>query len=402
MEMDIIVSILKSYLIFCILVMATYTIRHFIFTLNRLFGKQKVYYGDIIDSKLPTLSVLIPMHNEEKVTKNILNLLIKTDYPKNILEIVPINDHSTDKTGEILRSFSEKYSFIKPIHRYTGRRGKPAALNEALKICSGEIVVVFDADYLPPKGILKEIAVNFKNPEVGAVMGRVIPINSGKNMLTRLLDLERTGGYQVDQQARYNLNLIPQYGGTVGGFRKHLILKLGGFDENVLAEDTELTFRLYTNGFKVVYANRAECWEEVPETWLVRAKQITRWSRGHNQVMFKYLTKVITSKHLNFWQKLDGILLLMVYLVPVILLLGWIDSLALFFLGEMDILSVSIVWLALGTYNSFGNFAPFFEIGIGAFLDGTTYRIRLLPLMLFNFMFNTWYISKGFFQALID
>jgi len=249
---------------------------------------------------------------------------------------------------------------------------------------------------------VREIAVNFKDPEVGSVMGRVIPLNSGKNLLTRLLDLERIGGYQVDQQARYNLNLIPQYGGTVGGFRKDITLKLGGFDETILAEDTELTFKLYVNGFKVVYANRAECWEEVPERWMVRARQITRWSRGHNQVMFKYFFKVLRSKYLNFWQKLDGVLLLMVYFVPLILLLGWLDSLALFFLGEMDLVSSAIVWLALGAYNSFGNFAPFYEIGIAAFLDGVTYRIRLLPLMLFNFFFNVWYSTKGFFQALED
>ena len=93
-----------------------------------------------------------------------------------------------------------------------------------MKISKGDVIIVFDADYLPPKGIIRDIAITFKDPEVGAVMGRVIPENSHRNFLTRVLDLERSGGYQVDQQARYNLGLLPQYGGTVGGFRKKITM----------------------------------------------------------------------------------------------------------------------------------------------------------------------------------
>lgn len=78
-------------------------------------------------------------------------------------------------------------------------------------------MVVFDADYLPRPGLLKELVAPFFDPEVGAVMGRVVPQNADRNLLARLLDLERAGGYQVNQQARNNLGLVPQYGGTVGG-----------------------------------------------------------------------------------------------------------------------------------------------------------------------------------------
>ena len=261
---------------------------------------------------------------------------------------------------------------------------------------------MFDADYLPPKGILKDIAVSFSDPEIGAVMGRVIPINTGANMLTRLLDLERTGGYQVDQQARYNLKLVPQYGGTVGGFRKEFILTMGGFDANILAEDTELTFRLLVAGWKVIYANRAECYEEAPEDWDVRARQVMRWSRGHTQVMFKYLWPMLSSDYLSAKEKFDATLLLFIYTVPIILLLGLCDSLALFFLGEMHIIAGLIAFIFVGAYNTFGNFAPFYQIGIGSLLDGATGRILLLPFLIFNFFFNTWYMSRGFVDAIID
>ena len=178
--------------------------------------------------------------------------------------------------------------------------------------------------------MLKQIALGFEDPQVGAVMGRVIPYNTNTNMLTRLINLERSGGYQVDQQARYNLKTIPQYGGTVGGFRKDFLLETGGFNPKVLAEDTELTYRLFTNGWKVVYANSAECYEESPESWNVRGRQIRRWSRGHNEVLFRYLIPTITTPYMGLFQKIDGLFLLFIYSVPVFLLVGWVCPLDYF------------------------------------------------------------------------
>lgn len=395
--------ILKGYMIFLIIILLIYLIRHYFFTFNRVFGHQRMYYQDIIDTDMPHVTVLIPMHNEEKVARNILDLLLQVDYPKEKLEIIPINDHSTDATKEILEEYAKKYSFIRPFHRYGDcPRGKQNGLNDALKIAKGEVIIVYDADYLPPKGQIKTLAVAFKDPEVGAVMGRVVPINADKNMLTRIMDMERTGGYQVDQQARYNLGLIPQFGGTVGGFRKNLVLSLGGFDPKVLTEDTELTIKLYINGYKVSYANIAECYEEAPESWTVRARQLRRWARGHNQVMFKYFIAFVKSKHLNFWQKLDGLLLLMIYMQPFLIFLGFLDSFALFFLGEMELFSSLLFLLFLFAHNAFGNFAPFFEVGLGLVLDGEKEKILLLPFMFFAFIFNIIYSSMGFVDALLD
>ena len=400
--MEMVILILKIYMFFVIFIMTIYTLRHFRFTVNRVLGEQRVYYHDIIDSELPTVSILIPMHNEEKVARGVLDLLIQTSYPREKLEIIPIDDHSEDNTKEILTEYAGKYSYIKPFIRDSGKRGKPSALNDVIEIATGEVIVVFDADYLPPRGIVRDIAISFKDPEVAAVMGRVIPINIEGHFLTRLLDLERTGGYQVDQQARHNLKLLPQYGGTVGAFRRNLVIALGGFNPNILTEDTELTFKLFSHGWKVVYANKAECYEEAPETWNVRARQVSRWARGHTQVMFLYLIPLLKSKYLNLSEKIDGILLLGVYIVPFILLTGIFDSLALFFLGEMNILDNIFVFAFVALYNSSGNSAPFYQIATGAFLDGATNRIRLLPMLMFNFMFYLWYISKGSMQALVD
>lgn len=400
--MEMVIKIMQGYIIFVIIVMLLYTVRHFFFTIVRLLGRQRLYYNDIVTSRMKHISVLIPMHNEEKVLDTVLTALLECDYDADRLEIIPINDNSTDKTREMLDEYHRKYEFIRPLHRNCADRGKPVGLNDAMRMARGEIIIVFDADYRPARSMLKQIALAFEDPQVGAVMGRVIPYNTNKNMLTRLINLERSGGYQVDQQARYNLRAIPQYGGTVGGFRRDFLLSTGGFNPKVLAEDTELTYRLITNGWKVVYANSAECYEESPESWNVRGRQIRRWARGHNEVLFRYLIPTITSPHLNLFQKIDGLFLLFIYAVPVLLLFGWGVSLALFFLGRMDIFGGWWVLLFLGVYNAFGNFAPFFEIGAALMIDGLPGEALLLPLMMFNFFFYMWNISLGFFDAVVD
>jgi len=400
--MEVAISIIKGYLIFVIVIMLVYAIRHFIFAVNRFQGRQRMYYGDIYTSKMKRISVLVPMHNEELVLDEALKALLNCDYDRDMLEIIPINDNSTDRTKEMLDDYHRRYEFIRPLHRDCPDRGKPVGLNEAMQLAEGEIIVVFDADYRPARNLLKQLVIAFEDPEVGAVMGRVIPYNARKNILTRLINIERSGGYQVDQQARYNMRLIPQYGGTVGAFRKDVMLEMGGFDTAILAEDTDLTFKMYRRGWKVMYANSAECYEEAPESWSVRARQIRRWARGHNQVMWRQTFPLLFSRNVTAREKLDGFLLLLVYAVPVILLFGHICSYLLFFMGEMDIFSGWWVLLFLGTYCSFGNFAPFYEIGVSLMLDGIKGEVFLLPLLLFNFYFYMWAITQGFFDSIAD
>lgn len=397
-----VVAFLKGYMIFVIILMIVYTVRHFLFAVNRLSSRQRMYYNDIYSDRMKTISILIPMHNEEQVLSFVLDALLQCDYDRDRMEIIPINDNSSDRTKELLDQYHEKYEFIRPLHRDCPDRGKPVGLNDAMELARGEIIIVFDADYRPARDMLKQLAIAFEDPEVGAVMGRVIPYNTNKNLLTRLINLERSGGYQVDQQARYNLRSIPQYGGTVGGFRKDVMMKMGGFNPLVLAEDTELTYRLYTHGWKVIYANSAECYEEAPETWEVRGKQIRRWARGHNQVLFRYLFRMLLSPNMNLREKIDGLLLLFVYAVPFFLLLGQIDSVALFFLGEMKLFAGWWVLLFIGVYTSFGNFAPFYQIGTALVLDGIKGEVLLLPLLMFNFYFYMWNISRGFVDAMAD
>lgn len=397
-----VVAIMQAYAVFTIVIMLLYAVRHFVFSYSRLYGRQRISYSDIADSDLPRISVLIPMHNEEKVLRHVLDALLECQYDRDKLEIIPINDHSSDATHDLLEEYASLYPHIRPFHRTTGRRGKTEALSEAVTFAKNDIIIVFDADYRPGKMMLQRLAVGFLDPSVGAVMGRVVPSNTHTNLLTRLLSIERSGGYQVDQQARYNLNLIPQYGGTVGGFRKEILPGVRLFGRYVLAEDTEITMRLYLSGYRVLYVNDAECYEESPETWASRGRQVRRWSRGHNNVMFRYFWPLVLSKAITLREKIDGIFLLMVYATPFLLLLAFFVSLALFFLGEMTIFMGWWVLLFVGMYNSYGNFAPFYEIATGLILDGMRGDILLIPLMIFNFYFYLWHTSLGFVDAIVD
>jgi cellulose synthase/poly-beta-1,6-N-acetylglucosamine synthase-like glycosyltransferase len=393
---------LRVWVIAVVCVMSVFAVRHWLISVRRLIGVQRPYYHDLLDSDLPPVTVVIPMHNEEAVADQILTALLHSAYPAHLLEIIPIDDHSEDGTAAILAHFAAENAQVKPLFRDGGARGKPAALNDALEVARNEIVLVFDADYKPGPDAVRSLAMAFSDPEVGAVMGRVVPSNAGKSLLTRMLDLERSGGYQVDQQVRYTLDLIPQFGGTTGGFRRSLALSWGGFDTRVSADDTDLTVRLYLHGWKVAYANRVECYEEVPETWQARFNQLRRWSRGHNQVLMRHGVSLLRSRYLRPLQRVDALLLLFVYLVPPLLLSALGADLVLFLRGDLVLWPTIFLAFFVVTYNEFGNFAPFLQVGAAGVLDGMAERLLFLPFFFFAFLFNQVAVTRGLADAVID
>ncbi|HEY6249452.1 MAG TPA: glycosyltransferase family 2 protein, partial [Candidatus Angelobacter sp.] len=211
---------------------------------------------------------------------------------------------------------------------------------------------------------------------------------------------ERSGGYQVDQQARMNMRLVPQYGGTVAGIRKSALDEVGGWREDTLAEDTDLTFRLLLKGWKTVYQNRAECYEEVPERWPVRVRQIMRWAKGHNQAMRRYATSLPQRGSLSVWERIDGLLLLGVYAMAPVLLLGWVLALVLFYTGAP--IGGGVAVLGLAAFTTLGNFAAFFEIAAATRLDGSRLRIRLLPLTFLGFAVSVISVSRAAWQQMLE
>lgn len=380
-----------------------YTFRHYWFTLNRLFGFQRHPYIDIDTADWPPVTILVAAHNEEKVISNALDALMAVNYPHEKMLVIPVNDRSKDRTREIIDGFVEKFpGRIRPFHRVSGKGGKAAALKDAMELVETEVILIFDADYIPGAGLVKQLVAPFFDPEVGGVMGRVVPMNVGANLLTRLLDLERSGGYQVDQQARMNLRLVPQHGGTVAGVRLSALHKIGGWNDTSLTEDTDLTYRLLLHGWKTTYQNRSECYEEVPETWPVRIKQIMRWAKGHNQAMFTYSFHLLFGKHrATLRERIDGTLLLGVYAMAPLTLLGWLLALGVFYQGIAPLHGI-VALLAFTSYAAIGNLAAFFEIAAAARLDGTLGRICLLPFLILGFAVSTFSVTRAAISLVTD
>jgi cellulose synthase/poly-beta-1,6-N-acetylglucosamine synthase-like glycosyltransferase len=401
-----ITEILETLFLMLTALMIAYLIRHYIFTITVLKGSQKssriVKIGSV--NYQPSVSILIPARNEEKVIGRILQRMTELTYPKDKMQIMVIDDASTDNTRKIVEQYSKIHDYIEVIHRdeKEGGKGKTSALNAGFKHAKGEIVFCFDADYYPQRDVLEKLVKEFADPKVGVAQGRITVLNEPQNMVTRLVALERIGGYRIDQQARDSLGLITQFGGTVGGVRRSLLESLGGWDESILAEDTDLTFRVYLEGCKVRYVNDAESYEEAVESWKVYWNQRYRWAKGHMQCAFKHSLGVLKSKNLTFKEKIDGLLLLNVYFMPVLVLYSWIIGIALFCLKSPLWFGIPWAFVPISLYSFVGNFAPFFEVGIGAYLDGRTRAQWLIPLLIFTFLYNIPICTKALTDLLLS
>lgn len=242
--------------------------------------------------ELPTVSILIPAHNEEVVIEDTLQAILNLHYPQDRLEVIVINDNSTDDTGLIANLYAQKYPIIKVVHTkppFAGK-GKSGALNQGLKYSTGEVIVVYDADNTPEPDAVRYLALGLqKDRKAGAMVGKFRVINAKKNFLTRLINIETITFQWLAQAGRwfwFRMTTIP---GTNFAIRRSILEKLGGWDEKALSEDTELSFRVYNLGYYIRFFPAAVTWEQEPETWKVWWKQRTRWARGNEYVIAKYL-----------------------------------------------------------------------------------------------------------------
>lgn len=378
-------------------------VRQVLVTLLFHFGRRGEISRLPSDADLPRVTVIVPAHNEERVIQGCLDSLTRVDYPPDRYDVVVINDRSRDRTGAIADEFAARFPFVRVIHRPNDAApGKPAALLDAINSSTAEILVFFDADYLPPPQIIRRLVAPFRDPQIGATMGRVVPYNANANMLTKMLDLERRGGYVVDQEVRHRMSLLPQFGGTTGAVRRSALEAVGGWNTVSLAEDTDLTYRLFIAGMRVAYVASAECYEESPETWQVRYRQVKRWAIGHNDCLFRYFFATLGATKQPLMARLDAALVLLIYMVPSLVLLNLIIALSVpGYLGE-SWAALSIMSISLTIFTGIGNFAPFYQIAAGCVSDGQRRAFAAVPFLFVSSFTSLLACNAGVVQLLKD
>lgn len=247
----------------------------------------------------PKVSVLIPAHNEEVVIERTIKAMLRLEYPKDLLEIIVIDDNSSDRTGAIADSYASRYPQLKVVHLIPPDigRGKSGALNRGFKHASGDIIVVYDADNTPERKAVHYLVLGLLNdPKAGAMVGKFRVVNAAQTLLTRFINIETICFQWMAQAGRFFWFRVATIPGTNFAIRRHIIEELGGWDEKALAEDTELTIRVYNMGYHIRFFPAAITWEQEPETWKVWWRQRTRWARGNQYVVLKFMAKLFSLK----------------------------------------------------------------------------------------------------------
>ena len=302
-----------------------FLLRHFAFAVVSLRAAPNEMFGsDGIDTGFrPTVTVMVPCHNEEVVIAASVEAFLAIDYPRDKMQLICINDKSTDATGALLDNLAKRNPQLEVLHRPVGATGgKSGALNEALALATGEIIMVFDADHRPRADALLRTVRHFADPVCAATQGRCIIRNSSESSLTRTVSVDYFSGYIVNEYGRQALFDLPAYGGANCAVRTDVVRALGGWNVETVTEDTDLTLRVVLGGMRVRYDMTAIDSEEGVPSYRRFWKQRYRWARGHQQVWRDYRRYVIHAPGLTVAQRIETLMFLLVFHVPALCALG--------------------------------------------------------------------------------
>jgi len=230
----------------------------------------------------PDVTVVVPAYNEEKVIIRTVQSLLSQRYP---LEIIVVDDGSPDGTADVVAGAFQNNPRIRVLRKPNG--GKASALNLGVHEAKGEIVVAVDADTVLAPGAIEALVGPLADDRVGAVAGNA-KVGNRINLVTRWQAVEYVTSQNLDRRAFSLLNCITVVPGAVGAWRRQLVLDAGGFSEQTLAEDQDLTLTLLRRGWRIAYADRAIAYTEAPDTLAGLSRQRFRWSFGTLQCAWKH------------------------------------------------------------------------------------------------------------------
>jgi biofilm PGA synthesis N-glycosyltransferase PgaC len=242
----------------------------------------------------PFVSVVIPAWNEEVGLVKTVSSVLASDY-KN-LEVVVINDGSTDASDQKMREFIEKYDQENKdnpdrkgvIYKYKQNGGKGRALNSGIRLSSGDIIISIDADCILAPYTVGNFVKHFENERVMAAVGNV-KIANQKSLLETLQYLEFLFSFYF-KKADSVVNTIYIIGGAAGAFRRTVFEEVGLYDSSNITEDIDLSVRIQEAGMKIVYAADAIVYTEAAATFKGLVSQRLRWKRGRFQTFYAHKT----------------------------------------------------------------------------------------------------------------
>jgi len=259
--------------------------------------------------KLPFVTLQLPLFNEPYVAERLIDNIAAMDYPRDRFEVQVLDD-STDETTDLCEKKAEFHRGrgvdIRVLHR-TDRRGyKAGALAEGLYHARGELVAIFDADFLPKRQFLRDTTPYFQDERVGVVQARWTHLNDDYSLFTKLQALQLNVHFTIEQMGRKAGHHFLQFNGTAGIWRKRAIEDAGGWKADTLTEDLDLSYRAQLKAWEIIYLEEVEAPAELPVEMNGIKSQQFRWMKGGAENA-RRLTPIILKSDLSLATKLHAL-----------------------------------------------------------------------------------------------
>jgi cellulose synthase/poly-beta-1,6-N-acetylglucosamine synthase-like glycosyltransferase len=336
------------------------------------------------EHELPKVTIQLPLFNESTVAIRLLQAVSKVDYPADKLEVQVLDD-STDETAALTRREVERLARtgldVVYLHR-TNRVGyKAGALAAGLDVAKGELVAVFDADFLPQPDFVRAIVPHFKDPKVGMVQTRWGHMNRDHSILTKVQALMLDGHHLIENRARFGAGLLFNFSGTGGMWRKSAIRSAGGWQHDTLTEDLDLSYRAQLAGWKFIYREDVVSPSELPEDISALRAQQYRWGKGTVQTARKLLRRVLAAD-LTLAQKVEAVFHMTPHFAyPLLVLLSILILPALVLMPATSVQTMALVDLPLCMATT-GSLAAFYRLAESAQGRKRSGALKRLPMLI--------------------
>jgi cellulose synthase/poly-beta-1,6-N-acetylglucosamine synthase-like glycosyltransferase len=258
--------------------------------------------------ELPVVTVQLPVFDERHVVARLIDAVCQLDWPRDRLEVQVLDD-STDATSAIAEACANAWRRL-GIDVRVIRRGdrvgyKAGALQHGLGEAKGELIAIFDADFVPPRDFLRRMVPSFDDPDVGMVQARWGHLNDDASWLTRAAALLLDGHFVLEHTARHRSGRFFNFNGTAGIWRRECIEDAGGWQHDTLTEDLDLSYRAQLRGWRFVFRPDVVVPAELPSDMRSYKTQQLRWATGSIQTARK-LGGAIARADLPWWVKLES------------------------------------------------------------------------------------------------